>query len=584
MSERVERSSSIPGVTFKPDGRFWAIYASLMMVMFLSALDQTIVGTALPTIVGDLGGVEHMSWVLTAYTLAITVAMPVYGKLGDLVGRKPTFLFAIALFLLGSALSGFSTSMGQFIAFRFIQGLGGGGLMISSQAITADILPARVRSVYMAPMGAMFGVASVLGPLVGGWLTDSVSWHWVFWINLPLGIAAWIMIVAFMKLPVHKVKAKVDWLGLILLDVGAVTLVLLATWGGKQFAWTSWQMMALGAVTIVLWALLPLAERHAAEPIMPLELFTNRTFVVSTLVGMLAMGAMFGVMGYLPTYLQMAYTVSATVSGLMLIPMTVGMLAGSIGSGAMVTKTGRYKVYPVVGSLIAAVGMSLMSTMDADSPVWLVSMFTFLLGLGLGLFFQLLVLLVQNAVPPKIVGATTSSNNFFREIGVSLGAALIGAVFTSRLTSGVTDFFTGLSESADPSVVKVLQHAQASGLDVSTLTPQAVAQLPAVIHVGIVDAYVNALTPVFLWMAPIFIAAAAISLLFPNKPLGTKSGLEQIAEEEGISVDELLERRRGEKSSGADVGAGGEVAGGAGAAGVRAGEAGRTDPAARHAA
>lgn len=536
-------SSSSPVVTFKPDGRFWVIYASLMLVMFLSALDQTIVGTALPTIVGDLGGVEHMSWVLTAYTLAITVAMPVYGKMGDLIGRKPTFLFAIALFLIGSALSGFSNSMGEFIAFRFIQGLGGGGLMISSQAITADLLPARVRSVYMAPMGAMFGVASVLGPLVGGWLTDSVSWHWVFWINLPLGIAAWVMIVAFMHLPTHKVKAKVDWLGLTLLDVGAVTLVLLATWGGKQYSWTSWQIVALGGATLVLWALLPMVERRAAEPIMPLELFTNRTFVVSTVVGMLAMGAMFGVMGYLPTYLQMAYTVSATVSGLMLIPMTIGMLTGSIGSGALVTKTGRYKVYPVVGALIAAGGMVLMSTMDADSSVWLVSVYTFLLGFGIGLFFQLLVLLVQNAVPQQIVGATTSSNNFFREIGVSLGAALIGAVFTSRLTTGVTSFFTSLANSNDPSVVKVLEQAQASGLDVASLTPQAVAQLPEVLHSGIVDAYVNALTPVFLWMSPIFVLAAAISLLFPNTPLGTKSGLEQVAEQEGVAVEELFERR-----------------------------------------
>ncbi|MDN5964223.1 MAG: MFS transporter [Actinomyces sp.] len=524
-------STSTDEVAFHPDRRFWLIYSFLIIVMFLSALDQTIVGTAMPTIVGDLGGVEHMSWIVTAYTLAITVSMPLYGKLGDLMGRKRTFLVAIALFLAGSALSGFADSMGTFIAFRFLQGLGGGGLMISSQAITADLLPARVRSLYMAPMGAMFGIASVLGPLVGGWLTDSVSWHWVFWINLPLGIAAWIAIAVAMKLPVHTFHGRVDWAGLTLLDVGAVAIVLLATWGGHQFDWLSWQSAALVLVLLVSWGLLPRVESRASEPIIPLTLFTNRTFVVTTLMGMLAMGALFGVMGYLPTYLQMAYGVSATTSGLMLIPMTVGMLVASTLSGALVSRTGHYRAYPPVGALIAAGALVLMSTMDAQSSVFLLSGYTFVLGAGIGLFFQLLVLLVQNAVPQRIVGTATSSNNFFREIGVTLGAALIGAVFTSRLTDQLVTFLGSAASSTDEATRAALQAAQASGLSPASLTPHMVLGLPDVLRSGIIDSYVNALTPIFLWLSPLLVVAALISLALPKIELGTKSGLEQAEEE-----------------------------------------------------
>ncbi len=529
-----------PEAPFHPDRRFWLIYVFLMVVMFLSALDQTIVGTAMPTIVGDLGGVEHMSWIITAYTLAITISMPIYGKLGDLVGRKRTFLVAIALFLIGSALSGFANSMGVIIAFRFLQGLGGGGLMISSQAITADILPARVRGLYMAPMGAMFGVASVLGPLVGGWLTDSVSWHWVFWINLPLGIAAWIAIAAAMKLPSHKFSGHVDWLGLTLLDLGALLVVLFAAGGGQQFEWVSWQSAALLGAAVISWAMLPTVESRASEPIVPLELFTNRTFVVTTLVGVLAMGALFGAMGYLPTYLQMAYGVSATVSGLMLIPMTAGMLIASTLSGAVVTKTGRYRAFPVAGSLLAGVGMVLMSTMDASSPVILVAAYTTVLGAGIGMFFQLLVLLVQNAVPQRIVGTATSSNNFFREIGVTLGSALIGALFTTRLTSRLTDMFTTLATTGDDATRQTLASAQSNGLSSSSLTPQIVDSLPSVLHDGIVMAYVQALTPIFLWLAPLLALAALVSLALPRLDLGTKTGLQQAAEDE---QREMLARR-----------------------------------------
>lgn len=522
--QKAARGSRGTEIDFKPDRRFWVVYICLMMVMFLSALDQTIVSTAMPTIVGDLGGVEHMAWVVTAYTLAITVSMPVYGKVGDLIGRKPTFLAAIALFLLGSALSGFATTMMPFIAFRFLQGLGAGGLMISSQAITADILPARVRSLYMAPMGAMFGISSVLGPLIGGWLTDSVSWHWVFWINLPLGVAAWVAIAVAMKLPRHSFNGRIDWLGLALMDAGAISLVLLATWGGDRFEWVSLQSALMVAIALVCWGLLPIVEKRAEEPIMPLELFINRSFVVTTVVGMLVMGALFGVMAYLPTYLQMAYSLSATQSGLLLIPMTIGMLVASTASGAAVTRTGRYRAYPVIGSLGAAASMVWMSHLNADSSVITMMVMTFCLGAAIGLFFQLLVLIVQNAVPAQIVGTATSSNNFFREIAVTLGASLIGVLFTNRLGDEVSTFFTNLA-AKNPQAL--------TGMDeVSTahLTPALVDSLPSVIRDGIVDAYVDSLTPIFLWMAPILVLAAAISLALPTIELGTKTGIAERGE------------------------------------------------------
>ncbi len=516
---------------FHPDRRFWVIYICLLGVMFLSALDQTIVGTAMPTIVGDLGGVEYMAWAITAYTLAITIAMPIYGKVGDEVGRKPTFLVAIALFLLGSALTGFAQSMETFILFRFIQGLGGGGLIISSQAITADILPARVRSAYMAPMGAMFGVASVLGPLIGGWLTDSISWHWVFWINLPLGLLAWVAIALLMKLPRTGSRSKIDWAGLTLLNIGAVVIVLAATWGGNQYEWGSWQIISLIVVGVLAWGILPIVEHRVENPIVPIQLFANRTFVVTTLVGMLAMGSLFGVMGYLPTYLQMAYGVSATMSGLLMIPMTIGMLGGSMFSGGMVAKTGHYRVYPLIGPIIAAGGMLAMATMNIETPLWLVSTYTFLLGLGMGLFFQLLVLLVQDAVPMRIVGTTTSLNNFFREIGLTLGSSLIGVAFTSRLANQVNQFFAQIANSDNKELAAQLESLQEAGLSVNTLTPAAVRELPAAIHDGIVNSYVDALVPIFAVMAPIMASAAIISIFLPNRPLGTKSGLEQMEEE-----------------------------------------------------
>lgn len=526
--------------TFTPDRDFWIIYVCLMVVMFLSALDQTIVGTALPTIVGDLGGVEHMAWTITAYTLAITVSMPVYGKIGDLVGRKRTFLTAIALFTLGSALCGLAQSMGPFVAARFLQGLGGGGLMISSQAIIADILPARRRSLYMAPMGAMFGIASVLGPLLGGWLTDSVSWHWVFFINLPLALTAWVAIWRLMRLPRGRRRVRVDWAGLLLLDLGACAIVLWAAWAGQRFAWISWQTGALLGVAVLAWAFLLPVEKRASEPFLPVSLLTNRTFVVCTLVGIFVMGAMFGALSYVPTFLQAAYQVSATQSGLLLIPMTAGMIGGSTLSGYFVSRTGRYRAYPVIGSFIAAAGMMGLSSIDQSTPVWHVCAYTFVLGGGIGLFFQLLVLLVQNAVPASLVGTATSGNNFFREIGVCLGAAAIGTLFTTRLAERIGHTIATWQASTDPSVRAQVRQALASGLDFSHLTPEMISSLPDFVRGGIVEAYIVALTPLFAAMAPLMAVAGLLSLALPRRDLSEKTGIERLAAE----ADEAGNSRR----------------------------------------
>ncbi|WP_448760048.1 MDR family MFS transporter [Actinomyces oricola] len=510
---------------FHPDRRFWAVYASLLVVMFLSAMDQTIVGTALPTIVGDLGGAAHMAWILTAYTLAITVAMPVYGKLGDLVGRKNLFLTAIGLFLVGSALCGTATTMIQLIVYRALQGLGGGGLMISSQAITGDLIPPRVRGTYMAPMGAMFGIASILGPIIGGWLTDSVSWRWTFWINLPLGVLAFIAVTVVLRLPKRPLSSPIDWAGLALMNAGAIALVLVATWGGTQYAWSSPVIIFLVVAGVACWGLFAWVETRAADPILPSAILTNRTFVISTVVGMLAMGGMIGVMSYLPTYLQMVYGHSATISGLLLVPMTIGMLTASILSGVLVARNGRYKAYPVAGSLVAATAALWLSRLSISSPVWEVSAATFVMGAGIGLFFQLLVTVVQNAVPARHLGTATSGNNFFREVAVALGASLIGAAFSSNLTSELAEKMTSLAHSADPTAL-----AQFQGQDTSSLTPALVNQLPTVLHDAVTNSYADALLPIFGWMVPLFVITAVVALLLPEVPLSRKSGMEQVAE------------------------------------------------------
>lgn len=500
-------------MTFRPHARFWLVYACLMTVQFLGALYHTVVATALPTVIGELGGVAHMSWAITAYTLGQTLAMPINGKVGDLVGRKQLYLLAIALFVGGSALCGAAPDMMTFTIFRFVQGLGGGGLMICSQAITGDLIPPRVRGKYMAPMGAMFGIAAILGPLLGGWLTDWLGWRSIFWFFLPFGLFAWIAVAIALKMPRHRVPLDIDWAGLALTSVGATGIVLLATWGGTTYAWNHPLILALLVVTLVCWAALVPVEKRAANPLIPLQILTNHTFVVATVVAVLMCACMFGMNGYLPTYVQMVRGVSPTTSGLVLVPGAVAMFLGSVTSGWLVSRTGRYKVYPVLGSLLAACGMAVLGLIPSDAAVWWFGVGVFILQLGVGMFLQLSVLIIQNALPAKMLGTATSTNNFFREIGVSVGNTVVGVLFTSRLTASLL----ALGFSSD---------------DAASITPATISALTPHTQADVAEAYQEALGPVLLGLAPVLVVAAVVALAFRPVPLSVKTGLEQVAAEE----------------------------------------------------
>ncbi|MCW8378734.1 MDR family MFS transporter [Streptomyces justiciae] len=499
-----ENSSGIPP-------HFGLTFAALMVAMLLASLDQTIVSTALPTIVGELHGVSHLAWVTTAYILAATIVMPVYGRLGDLIGRKVLFLGGISVFLVGSVIAGSAQDMTWLIIGRAVQGLGGGGLMIISQAIIADLVPPRQRAKYMAPIGAVFGLSSVAGPLLGGWFTDSIGWRWAFWINLPVGALALGVGVFALRLPRKAVAVAFDYLGFMLMAAAVTCTVLVAEWGGTDYGWSDPVILGMAAGGLLAWTLFFLSQRRATEPIIPLWLFRSRIFNTATLIGLLVIGiGMFAIIGYLPTYLQMVYGVSATESGLLLIPMVVGVMATAIPSGQLMSRTGRYKIYPILGSVFVGVAALLMSTLDTDTSLVLLCSYVFVLGAGLGLAMQPLVLAVQNDFPTADVGTATSANNFFREIGATLGTAGVGAIFSHRLSEQLADRLTS-------------DAAKAVG-DTDSLTPALVHALPDKIQDTVVLSYQHALTPVFLYMLPIFALGLVLALLLPEKKLSDGHG------------------------------------------------------------
>ncbi|CAN5346116.1 MDR family MFS transporter [soil metagenome] len=483
------------------------VFAGLMVTMLLASLDQTIFSTALPTIVGELNGVDHMLWVTTAYILASTIMLPVYGKLGDLIGRKGLFIAAISLFIAGSIVGGLSQDMTWLITGRAIQGLGGGGLMILSQAIIADVVPARERGKYMGIMGGVFALSSVAGPLLGGWFTEGVGWRWAFWMNIPLGLLAIISAVAFLHLPKGtQAKPRLDFAGMGLLALASTGLVLTTTWGGSTYAWDSVQIIALIAGTVVAAVAFVMVERRATEPIMPLHLFKDRNFNLTTIAGLIIGIAMFGALAYLPTYLQMVTGANATQAGLLMIPLMAGLLVTSIGSGQLVSRTGRYKALPIIGTFITAVSLLLLSTMTPSLPVWVLCAYLAVMGIGLGMCMQILILIVQNSFPLREVGTATASNNYFRQIGASLGSAIVGSLFVARLTSLLAE--------------RMPAGGSSSGGN-NSFTPEIVRDLPSAVRDVIVNSYNDALTPVFLYMVPLVLLATVLLFFVKEKPLAT---------------------------------------------------------------
>ena len=492
------------------------LFAGLMVTMLLASLDQTIFGTALPTIVGELHGVDHMLWVTTAYILASTIMLPVYGKLGDLIGRKGLFIGAIVLFMAGSVIGGLAPDMTWLIVGRAVQGLGGGGLMILSQAIIADVVPARERGRYMGIMGGVFALSSVAGPLLGGWFTEGIGWRWAFWMNIPLGILAVLSAVIFLRLPKgSNSRPKLDWAGMGLLAIASTCLVLVTTWGGTTYDWNSGVIIALIAGTVVTAVAFVLVERRAAEPIMPLALFKDRNFNLTTIAGLITGIAMFGALAYIPTYLQMVTGANATQAGLLMIPMMAALLLTSIVSGQLVSRTGRYKWLPIVGTSIVAVALVLLSTMTPSLPVWVLCSFLAVMGVGLGMSMQILILIVQNSFPVSKVGTATASNNYFRQIGASLGSAIVGSLFVSRLTQLLTDRMPA---------------GASSGGSSNSFTPALVKSLPGPVRDVIVGAYNDALTPVFLYMVPLILIAVVVLFFVKEKPLATTIERDVVAE------------------------------------------------------
>jgi len=508
------------------------VVSGLMLVMLLASLDQTIVSTALPTIVGELGGLEHLSWVVTAYLLAVTIVTPLYGKLGDLYGRKIVLQGALAIFLVGSVLCGLAQGMTELIAFRAIQGLGGGGLMVSAQAAIGDVVPPRERGKWTGLFGAVFGISSIAGPLIGGFLTTNASWRWIFYVNVPLGLVAFGVLAVTLPGKRERVEHSIDYVGTALLAAALSALVLATTLGGTSYDWNSPFIIAMGVITVVGIAAFVVAERRAKEPILPPSLFRNRVFTVTSAVSLVVGFALFGGLTFLPLFQQVVRGDSPTESGLQLLPVMAGLLFTSILSGQVITRTGRYRWFPIAGTAIGAVGLLLLAQLDRETSTALAALYMLIFGLGLGMVMQVLVLAVQNSVDYEMLGVATSGATLFRSIGGSLGTALLGAVFTNKLSHELA------------ANLPLGGRGAAAAANVGSLDPSAVERLPAAVRDGYLTSFTESVDLVFLVAAGIMAIAFLLTWLIPERPLRETvrtAGLQQTfaAPEDTDSVREV---------------------------------------------